>query len=237
MNKSLKIIFIIILILLVLTLGIIFIRKNNSDVYDKNNNQTNTSEELENQTDLNFEVENQKNLTDITKKHVEFDPEKVMPKKENVKYEEITSDKDDAGLKFEVKDGKVYLTTDINNNLYNLYFSDIAKNKIENKEIEGFTKKVQEVYLAYMGNGDVQPLILFLIEDGTVEYLDSKDMLKNENYKSSGKLGDLSNIVKFVDIEIKDIDKQGNEMSGARGVVAVNEDGVSYNIADIYENL
>lgn len=182
---------------------------------------------LENQeANKNDADDNTQNKTDV-----KFDSNKMKSDSTNVRYEETTDwMPDNAGLEIEIKDGKPFLTTDIKNEQYKFLFSEV-KDQIKNKEITGFDQDVKEVYYAYMGNGDPCPVILFLMQDGTVEFADSGKMLKNEKYESLGKIKELSNVVKFVHLNAQEFDENGEGMGGWITVAAIDEDGYSFDLS------
>ena len=233
---------ILILLVLILIIGVFFYIKNISDKQNEilanisegnivNKNTTNNAEE----NNMNLVAETDKNIDDETEVQVTFNPDKMISTNKFVRYEEDLRDRGTSGINVEVKDGKVFVSTDIEDEGYKLLFSNLELDEINNQEITGFDGSVKETFLAYMGNGDMAPVILFLMEDGTVEYLDSKEMFENETYKSSGKLGDLENIVKFTNITITDLDENGEDLAGAIGVVAIDKNGISYDISNVGE--
>lgn len=233
---------ILILLVLILIIGGFFYIKNISDKQNEilanisegnivNKNTTNNAEE----NNMNLVAETDKNIDDETEVQVTFNPDKMISTNKFVRYEEDLRDRGTSGINVEVKDGKVFVSTDIEDEGYKLLFSNLELDEINNQEITGFDGSVKETFLAYMGNGDMAPVILFLMEDGTVEYLDSKEMFENETYKSSGKLGDLENIVKFTNITITDLDENGEDLAGAIGVVAIDKNGISYDISNVGE--
>lgn len=204
-----KIIFIIILIISIVA-GVFLIYNNNLK-----DNDSQSSKQVEHKE---------------AKKDVKFDANK-MKTNAGVLYEECNSDNGTSGLKIEIKNGKAYLTNDINSKDYKFMFSEINNKSIKNKEITGFEAKIKEVYFAYMGNGDMAPFILFLMEDGSVEYINSRIMLKNEKYESEGKIEEISNIVKFETLNATDVDENGEKMGGFITVVAIDEEGYSYDLS------
>ena len=233
---------ILILLVLILIIGGFFYIKNISDKQNEilanisegnivNKNTTNNAEE----NNMNLVAETDKNIDDETEVQVTFNPDKMISTNKFVRYEEDLRDRGTSGINVEVKDGKVFVSTDIEDEGYKLLFSNLELDEINNQEITGFDGSVKETFLAYMGNGDMAPVILFLMEDGTVEYLDSKEMFENETYKSSGKLGDLENIVKFTNITITDLDENGEDLGGAIGVVGIDKNGISYDISNVGE--
>lgn len=197
------------------------------DIWKLQTENAELKEKLENQIANKSDVaDNTQNKTDV-----KFDSSKMKSDSTNVRYEEETEwIPNSGGLKIEIKEGKPFLTTDIEEEQYKFYFSEV-KEQVKNKEITGFKSKVKDVYYAYMGNGDPAPMILFLMEDGTVEFVDSLKMLTNEKYESQGKIKELSNIVKFVHLNAQEFDENGEGMGGWITVAAIDEDGYSFDLS------
>lgn len=197
------------------------------DIWKLQTENAELKEKLENQVaDKSDVADNTQNKTDV-----KFDSSKMKSDSTNVRYEEETEwIPNSGGLKIEIKEGKPFLTTDIEDEQYKFYFSEV-KEQVKNKEITGFKSKVKDVYYAYMGNGDPAPMILFLMEDGTVEFVDSLKMLTNEKYESQGKIKELSNIVKFVHLNAQEFDENGEGMGGWITVAAIDEDGYSFDLS------
>lgn len=208
-----KIIILIIILTVIIGAGIF--------LFNKNKSKDNASQESE-----QVEPEPKEDL----KKDIKFDSNKM---KTNLKlvYEEETANMGNSGLKISIKNGKAYLSNDINSKDYKFMFSEIYNESIKDKEITGFSSKVKDVYFAYMGNGDMPPFILFLMDDGSVEYINSRIMLIKKEFKSSGKIDELSNIVKFVTLNASDVDENGEKMSGFITVVAIDKEGYSYDLS------
>lgn len=233
MKKSTVVIIVIILVIL----GIAFYFYN-VDVSKKQlEEKLKTSEENWNLNSKNSELEDklekqENNKEDIqTEKNVKFDSSKMKSDSTNVRYEETKDwSPNSAGLEIEIKDGKPYLTTDIENEQYKFLFSEVTK-PVKNKELTGFNLDVKEVYYAYMGNGDMSPYILFIMEDGSVEYINSNKMLKLGKYESFGNVKEISNIVKFVHLDAQEVDENGEGMSGWITCVAIDKDGYSYDLS------
>lgn len=198
-----------------------------NEIFELNKKISELEEKLENQ-------ESNKNVVqDNTqaKKNVKFDSNKMKSDSTNVRYEETTDWKPtSSGLEIEIKNGKPYLSTNIEDEQYKFLFSEV-KGKVSNEEITGFNQDVKDVYYAYMGNGDMCPYILFLMKDGTVEFADSGKMLKNKKYESLGKIKELSNIVKFVHLNAQEVDENGEGLSGWITVAAIDEEGYSFDLS------
>ena len=165
------------------------------------------------------------------KKDVNFDPTKMLTDASNIKYE-VNDIVTDIGLDINIKDGKPYLTTDINNEKFVFMFPLLIES-VESKELTGFYGKVEEVYQAYIGNGDPKPVLLFLMNDGSVEYIKSSTILENGVFESEGKIIELSDIVKFQSVNAYDIDEDGERLSGWQTVVAIDKKGYSYDLSKI----
>ncbi len=165
------------------------------------------------------------------KKNVNFDPTKMLTDASNIKYE-VNDIVTDIGLDINIKDGKPYLTTDINNEKFVFMFPLLIES-VESKELTGFYGKVEEVYQAYIGNGDPKPILLFLMNDGSVEYIKSSTILENGVFESEGKIIELSDIVKFQSVNAYDIDEDGERLSGWQTVVAIDKKGYSYDLSKI----
>jgi hypothetical protein len=93
-----------------------------------------------------------------------------------------------------------------------------------NLEITGFSKKVVDVFIGEYGNGYSYPVILFLMADGTVEYLNSKYAFENNVFVSEGKISGVENIVR--------IEQAGAYNGGGIStVIAIDKDGYYYDVA------
>ena len=165
------------------------------------------------------------------KKDVNFDPTKMLTDASNIKYE-VNDIVTDIGLDINIKDGKPYLTTDINNEKFVFMFPLLIES-VESKELTGFYGKVEEVYQAYIGNGDPKPILLFLMNDGSVEYIKSSTILENGVFESECKIIVVSDIVNFKGDNAYDIDEDGERLSGWQTVVAIDKKGYSYDLSKI----
>lgn len=186
-------------------------------------NESQTANLQENQI---AEIENK--TEDLVRKEYHFDADKMKVKLEEMTYEEEERIEEDTGVSIEIEDGEAYLSTDSENEML-LAFLPNEKKDIEHQKITGFRSSIQEVYYGYFGNGDMMPTLFFLMEDGTVEYINAKEMIENKKYQSSGRVKDLKNIVAFADVSVTD-----EIGAGYRTVVAIDEDGYSYDINQLF---
>lgn len=234
-----KNVFLIILsVLLVLAIGVsvylvLKYRKTNTSLQTENTKNSDLTKERDDlKTQLDTVKSNQNTTTNTNtnnsidvktvevNKFVPFDPSKVKNKLSNQVVNR--QDKFDRnGLYVKIDDnGNVYLYVTSKDSLYNSSKMELSKEY----QVTGFSGKVVDVFLGYEGQGGVDyPLILFLMEDGSVEYLNAKQAVENLDFKSNGKLNYLSNIVRFEEASIGTLSG-----GGYVGVVAIDSDGYSY---------
>ncbi len=236
MRKWLIVVAIITFIIIVAFVGV-----SKVEAPEKNSNVTARNElvkkDIIDNTNINVKnkniIENDLENNNLSKEDIEFDSDKMKVKAGySSKYEKDETDRGNAGLDIVIKEGKPYLSTDITNEAYKLLFPKITKT-IKEQEIIGFDKKVIEVKFAFIGNGDPVPIILFLMEDGTVEYIPSDKMLNNRKYESFGKIDELSNIVKFANVILSEVNEDGENLGGIVTIVAIDETGYSYDLSQI----
>lgn len=134
-------------------------------------------------------------------------------------------------------DGKATVTVMPDNEVYKMLYPDTEVD-IQNQELTGFDGKIASVYFANFGD-DIEPCkILFLMEDGSVEYIDSEKMIKSKDqkYVSEGKIEGLENIVHFENVAVAFEDENGEREGGTLTVVAVDKDGYSYDLDQLINN-
>lgn len=108
-------------------------------------------------------------------------------------------------------------------------------NKYVNISITGFSEEILSILLDSLGHqaagGEV---ILFLMSDGTVEYIPLEKALKtgNDNIKSYGKIMGVEDIVRLSTARFGVLDN-GEIVGGYGGAVAIKSDGSFYNIDTI----
>ena len=137
-----------------------------------------------------------------------------------------------TGMSITLEEGKVYLYTEPANQTHKELFPKATK-KLEGQEITGFSSNIVEVHFAYFGT-DVSPAkIVFLMEDGTVEYADSKKIIENSEFVSAGKIEGISNIVKIESVEVEYYDETGNSEGGVGTNVAIDKEGYAYDLSEL----
>lgn len=184
------------------------------------------------------EIETQKTTLENKKTNSEnvnlkFDPNKMKLKMENAVYKDELDYVDYiTGMFITLEEGRVYVYTDVTNETYKTLFPKATK-RLEGQEITGFSSNITDIHFAYSGT-DVSPAkILFLMEDGTVEYIDFQKLIENKEYVSAGKLEGLSNIVKLENVKVGFYDENGNSEGGADTNVAIDQEGYAYDLSKL----
>lgn len=80
-------------------------------------------------------------------------------------------------------DGKVYFYLDDKSNFINVGMEANVDTNTD-YEITGFTGKVVDTFIGISGNGITYPIAYFLMEDGTVWYLNTETFMINGNTKA-----------------------------------------------------
>jgi len=186
------------------------------DVAEINTNSTNTKSEPTKSGDKKEKVK------------VEFDPDKVKVGEENGIYEVMDEDDvslDELGMTVDIEEGKAYVSVkfvkDYTGEIYGI------DEEVEREEITGFDGEPVMCFMAETGQDITAPRLCFLMEDGTVEYVDSAKMLKSKKYVSEGKLGNLKDIVAFEYVSVADADMPE---TGHVSSVAIDKSGYAYDI-------
>lgn len=211
-----KVVFTLILAILII-IGLFYITEHKvieENIVDENilENSTNNTENIINTDDIKFDSTKMKSATNY------------------VVYSPMNEDLGNSDLNIEIKDGRAYLSTDVEDEIYKFLFSEETE-PIKDKEITGFSSKILDVCFGYMGNGDMAPIILFLMDDGSVEFVISYKMIKMGRFESFGRIEEISNIVKFEQLAANDVNENGEIFGGFTTVVAIDKDGYSYDLS------
>lgn len=128
-------------------------------------------------------------------------------------------------VKIIVNEGKAYLYCQ--EEIKSWIGEENCKNLIYNKEQEivGFDKKVIDAYVSGTGMSTGDVVLLFLMEDGSMEYLPLAKVSTNR-YKSSGKIKNIQNIVRVVE-HVLTTPKEGN---ATKTVIAIDNQGYCYDV-------
>ena len=192
--------------------------------------------ELENEITQKDVIENEENdveLEQIPIGKVSKDNFKVFVDMDTCYYEKEAEVRDyDTMVKVNISNKKAYITIDSENEtLKSILESENIKNvnDIENKEITGFLSEPVEVYFGQFGQDITGEKILFLMKDGSVEYINVVDMLKTQNYKSAGKIKNLSDVKQFDVLTVFD-----TEGGGYTTTIAIDKNGYYYDLNELF---
>ena len=151
------------------------------------------------------------------------------------------------GVNYDLGAGDGYFHISTRNNKITVTFSKDEKElkqlanslKIDEKDIKvephkgievtGFSKKVIDVEMGCIGQDITSAIFVFLMEDGTVEYSDVKNMITKVN--TQGKIEGLKDIIR-----IQNVDVWAPEDSGHVSMIAIDKDNVCYDISDYINN-
>ncbi len=112
----------------------------------------------------------------------------------------------------------------------------IADDENDKEIIKGFSGKVDEIFVAEMGQDITGTVILFLMEDGTVEYIGLRDLMQTSNLSSRGKVEGLKNIIKLENVDaMQNVDETGGP--GWKTTVAIDDTGAFYDISNIFNDM
>lgn len=123
------------------------------------------------------------------------------------------------------------ITAYLTNNNVQLHFSSDAMGfpEIEqyrgtsNIEIKFTDKKVQNIYFMGAGQSVTSFCLFFLMDDGTLEYMPLAYAIKNNDFRSYGKIEGIENITYLVSAVTE---------NGTNTTLAVQKDGTAYDLED-----
>ena len=113
-----------------------------------------------------------------------------------------------------LEDSKVYFKLTNKEKIKSYSITDSTINRVENKkeEITGFNGKVKKVYFYQVGQ-TIMPdslAILFLMEDGKIEYISYVDALQTNDLRSRGEIAGIYNISDIYSASAREwVDKTG----------------------------
>lgn len=102
-----------------------------------------------------------------------------------------------------------------------------------NPKIEFGDRKIQNVYCLGAGQSGYGNCVLFLMEDGTVEYMPLAYAIKNNDFRSYGKLEGVENVVDIVTAYIAG----GMGAGSGHTALVIQEDGTAYDIGEQLRNI
>lgn len=117
---------------------------------------------------------------------------------------------------------KIMITVDWSN--YS-YYGESGTNEYEITNIDG--NKVVDILHGVFGHGYDGALILFLMNDGTVEYMPLLHALEHKDFKSYGKFEDVTDIINIKSVSMRNVD---SPIGYGSSVLAIRSDGTFYNL-------
>lgn len=137
-----------------------------------------------------------------------------------------------------LENSKVYFQLTDKEKIKNYSITDSNINRVENKkeEITGFNGKVKKVYFYQVGQA-VTPdslAILFLMEDGKIEYISYVDALQTTNLSSRGEIAGIYNISEIYSASAREwVDKTGGP--GWESCIAKDSNNNYYSLEIAFE--
>ncbi len=219
-------IFVLILVIIGLTIGIVFscktIVNKNSEIAaleQKNKDLESAIKELNLRIEKMQDTEDSKVEENTSKKEeisILFDETKISNKQENERVFEDISDSMSV-LSIKVNSESNSLVIDLDKELSRLIYG--YTEEVESHTITGFSQKIVDAKIAIVGN-DIKDLkVIILMEDGTVKYISIDNILdKSYNVKS---VSDSKGYIKITKVVIQN--QENTELK--YGIVGIRADG------------
>lgn len=132
-----------------------------------------------------------------------------------------------VGGPLEGPEGDISQPTQLSGEIRRTEFNNLEKT--ERFEITGIdVNRIVDVFVGGFGNGMGNETMLFLMEDGTVEYMPIMKAYKEKNYRSHGKIPGVENVIKFMNGDYYHI-----PYGPYSNVFAQRADGKFYSLAEI----
>ena len=209
-----------IIIILVVALGGMWFYFNNK-VEEKNEDKI-----IENEIKQNIEEKDER----ITYKTLSIDTAKKKEVNSGISGYNIVK-RDVFGLYLSIREGKVYFTSEFEKEKWVEY--EVAKDKNDVKvsknfetEITGFDKKIIDAQISCNGHRISDCYIVFLMEDGTLEYSSIKNVVTN--LTTEGRVNIVSNIQRIYNCNVRWTDGGGKS-----SVIALDHENNMYDIGYI----
>ncbi len=147
---------------------------------------------------------------------------------DNLIYENIINSTDDYyGIELTVQSNKKNVGISIDVNKFKANFPDINIGSENIYKSYTFDKEISDIFIGGIGQDiHVNEMAFFILSDGTVEYMNIKDAIKNSIYKSNGKVSNLKNIVGMQIVSVRSKDGPGGYLT----TIAFNNEGNFYDI-------
>ena len=189
-NKYLKFVIPIIIIILIISCSILFIKKDSifsnkeekqkSNEIKKDNKKSKEVKETKEEKEPNEEKENKEETeeenkntySNSTRHYVEIDPSKSLNTKD-YKYSYVTDEDENIGLTLKINNDKRSVTVTIyekaSKTISNIQHSTWSPDPFD-KQITGFNKNIKSTYIGGLGQDVTGTILYFIMEDSTVQY-------------------------------------------------------------------
>ena len=229
------IIIILLIVIIVLLVGFMFMKKDElfSSTINKNNQNEKSTKENE-KTNSSEEIK-------------DIDLSKSLNTKE-YNYTELTSKNQNLGITIKINDDKKSVTITYNSKaqetLSSVTHSTYAKDQEYSNEIKGFNKKIKDTYIGGIGQDITGTILFFITEDNTIQYVklfDKKTDTKGNTYWTTywGNGEDNINIQNVDDVDgiVKLYGANANapESTGYYTTLAAKTDGSFYDLSKIID--
>ena len=122
------------------------------------------------------------------------------------------------------------VTIDVYKDAINKYFNMNLGSNIS--AVTSFNQKLLNVFIGYFGQAAGQEYLLFLLEDGTIEYIPIyKELLNGGNFNSYGKIVGVNDVIGFVYLTVEKTNFD------YYSVGAVRSDGTIYDLMDFLDTM
>ncbi len=198
------------------------LKQNNS--VDVQNEQEQVNNNVEKNVIFNLDISNCLNLKD-----------------NNIVYDSLqctASSSDSLGISCNITKDMKTVNLVLERNTFNNRFLGTEKQdlvKEEEYKIDNFDTQVIDVSLASYSQAVGDELLLFLMKDGTIEYLPLRKAAQTNNFKSYGKIENIKDVVRIYTARCYSADP--NVSGNARTIVAFTNEGKFYDLGDILNNL
>ena len=200
-----------------------------SQINDLKNGETQKTEEEEDEVETESGDET---VFVVPEGEISKDKFKVCSNYDTVYYENDGEEEYDfakyMGIEVTIENGKAYLIIDGTNENAQALTDGEQVTSVKDKEITGFSAKPVSVYGGEFGQDIVGLTMLFLMDDGTVEYIQVADMLTDESYVSQGTIEGLTNAKQFAILSVGD-----TEGGGYITTIAIDKDGYYYDLSQM----
>lgn len=214
---------VIIIILIVLLLGLVLYICYDKKLFFNTTDKVEEEKEDNNKEKYNSSIDNVKDL--------KIDNEKCLNCKENDgRYYLISSYKhiDEVDASFSTKDNKKGMVS-INIDEYNK--KAVSNYSLSNPILEyNFNKEIRNVIVSNIGQEELAPVVVFLMNDGTLNYIDIYSGLENNDLSTYKEISDVSNIANLYQASVC---SDETEQCVITTILAQKEDGSFYDLESI----